>query len=73
MHKPLITSCKSRFDANNYSVDKKIWSDKYKKYLPEESLWIKKGLKYNEQMEILNSSDVIVLNIDQGIKTIEHY
>lgn len=34
---------------------------------------LKKGLKYNEQIEMLNSSDVIVLNIDQGIKTIEKF
>ena len=32
---------------------------------------LKKGFKYNEQLEILKSSDVVVVNIDQNIKTIE--
>ena len=32
-----------------------------------------KGLKYNSQLEILQMSDVIVENINQGIKTIEKF
>ena len=32
---------------------------------------LKKGLKYNEQLEILKLSDVILFNIDQQIKNIE--
>lgn len=32
---------------------------------------LKKGIKYSEQEEILNISDVIVLNVDQRIDTIE--
>lgn len=34
---------------------------------------LKKGLKYNEQLEILNSSDVIIANTDPGTKTIEQF
>ena len=33
---------------------------------------LKKGLRYNEQVEILNLSDVIVLNTDQRIESIEN-
>lgn len=33
---------------------------------------LKKGLRYSEQLEILNLSDVVVLNIDQRINTIEN-
>lgn len=32
---------------------------------------LNKGLKYNEQLEILSISDVVVANVDQRIKTIE--
>lgn len=34
---------------------------------------LKKGLQYDEQMELLNASEVIVLNIDPGTKTIEDF
>lgn len=34
---------------------------------------LKKGLKYNEQLEILNSSDVIIANTNPGTKTIEQF
>ena len=34
---------------------------------------LKKGYKYQEQLEILEMSDVIVLNIEQGIKTIFNF
>lgn len=34
---------------------------------------LKKGLKYSSQLEILQMSDVIVENINQGIKTIEKF
>lgn len=34
---------------------------------------LKKGTKYSEQLEILDLSDVIVLNIDQRIDTIEDF
>lgn len=34
---------------------------------------LKKGLKCQQQLEILMSSDVIVINIDQGTKTIEKF
>lgn len=33
---------------------------------------LKKGIEYNAQLEILDLSDVVVLNIDQNIKTIEN-
>lgn len=34
---------------------------------------LKKGLKYTQQLEILEMSDVIVENIDQGTRTIENF
>ena len=34
---------------------------------------LKKGLQYQTQLDILNMSDVIVLNIDQKLKTIESF
>lgn len=34
---------------------------------------LKKGMKYNSQLEILQMSDVIVENISQGIKTIKNF
>lgn len=34
---------------------------------------LKKGIRYNEQLEILKLSDVIVTNIPQGTKTIEEF
>lgn len=34
---------------------------------------LKKGIKYNSQLEILQMSDVVVENINQGTKTIENF
>lgn len=34
---------------------------------------LRKGLEYSEQVEILNSSDVIVANVDQKMKSIEEF
>ena len=34
---------------------------------------LKKGMKYNQELEILEMSDVIVENIEQGIKTIKNF
>lgn len=34
---------------------------------------LKKGIKYSEQLDILNLSDVVVVNVDQKIQTIEKF
>ena len=34
---------------------------------------LKKGLKFNQQLEILQNSNIVVANIDQRIKTIQSY
>lgn len=43
------------------------------KYYDQVFVDLKKGLRYNEQLEILKLSDVIVTNIPQGTKTIEEF
>lgn len=34
---------------------------------------LKKGIKYSEQLDVLNFSDVIVLNVDQNIQTMDKF
>lgn len=34
---------------------------------------LKKGMKYNQELEILGMSDVVVENIEQGVKTIKNF
>lgn len=43
------------------------------RYYDQVIIDLKKGLEYNEQLEILNLSDVVIANVDQNITTIREF